>query len=150
AAVPKAQVTIVNTATGFTKSGTANDAGELLFSDLPTGSYNITVIATGFAKQEKTGFPVTLNRTSSAPFIMDVQTQSVTLELTGAAPPINTSNSQIEGTFEAKETADLPTATIGLGVVNLALLQPGVTTSGGVGYGTGPSVGGQRPTNNNF
>src|SRR6185312_4119460 len=32
----------------------------------------------------------------------------------------------------------------------LSLLNAGVTTSGGSGYGTGPSVGGQRPTNNNF
>ena len=35
-------------------------------------------------------------------------------------------------------------------MINLALLSAGVTTSGGLGYGTGPSVGGQRPTNNNF
>jgi len=150
AAVPNASVTVTNPATGFTKTATANDQGELLFRDLPLGSYNITASAAGFAKQEKTGFPVQLNRQNSATFIMDVQTQSVTLEVSGAAPPINTTTSQVEGTFEARETADLPTATVGSGVINLALLQPGVTTSGGVGYGTGPSVGGQRPTNNNF
>jgi hypothetical protein len=37
-----------------------------------------------------------------------------------------------------------------LGAINLSLLSAGVSSSGGVGYGTGPSVGGQRPTNNNF
>src|SRR6185369_15502520 len=36
------------------------------------------------------------------------------------------------------------------GVNNLALLAPGVTSSGGVGVGTGGSVGGQRARNNNF
>ena len=36
------------------------------------------------------------------------------------------------------------------GVLNLSLLAPGVTQGGGMGYGTGPSVGGQRPTNNSF
>src|SRR6185437_10074932 len=36
------------------------------------------------------------------------------------------------------------------GVLNLSLLAAGVTQSGGMGYGTGPSVGGQRPTNNSF
>jgi hypothetical protein len=30
------------------------------------------------------------------------------------------------------------------------LLSAGVSSSGGLGYGTGPSVGGQRPTNNSF
>jgi hypothetical protein len=152
AAVPKASITVANTATGFTKTGTANDAGELLFSDLPLGLYNITVSAPGFAKNEKTNFPVQLNRTNSATIMLDVQTQSVTVEVTGAPPPINTTTPQVEGTFEARETANLPTAALnsGSGVINLALLEPGVETSGGVGYGTGPSVGGQRPTNNNF
>ncbi len=34
--------------------------------------------------------------------------------------------------------------------LNLSLLSAGVATSGGVGVGSGPSVGGQRPRNNNF
>jgi len=38
----------------------------------------------------------------------------------------------------------------GSGVLNLSLLAAGVGTSGGVGVGSGPSVGGQRPRNNNF
>jgi len=152
AVVPRANVSAVNTATGFTKTGTANDQGELLFTDLPPGTYNVTVTASGFAKSTKTNFPVQLNRTNSATFIMEVQTQSMTVEVSGAPPPINTTTPQVEGTFEARETSDLPTAGLnnGSGVVNLALLEPGVATSGGVGYGTGPSIGGQRPTNNNF
>ncbi len=34
--------------------------------------------------------------------------------------------------------------------MNLSLLDAGVASSGGVGAGSGPSVGGQRPRNNNF
>ena len=56
----------------------------------------------------------------------------------------------IQNTFDTKEVQDLPTATIGLGVLNLSLLNAGVATSGGIGAGTGPSVSGQRPRNNNF
>lgn len=151
AVVPKASITAVNTATGLAKTTEANEQGEFVFVDLPPGSYNLTATAAGFAKSTLSDFPVQLNRTNSAHITMNVATQTVTVEVSGAAPPINTSTPQIEGTFEAKQTADLPVASIGpLGVLNLALLQPGVTTSGGVGYGSGPSVGGQRPTNNNF
>src|SRR5215469_17768225 len=39
---------------------------------------------------------------------------------------------------------------LGLGVINLSLLQAGVGSTGGLGAGTGPAVGGQRPRNNNF
>ena len=38
----------------------------------------------------------------------------------------------------------------GSGVLNLSLLDAGVASSGGIGAGSGPSVGGQRPRNNNF
>jgi len=151
AVIPKASITVVNTATGFTKTVSANDQGEFLITDLLPGSYNITASAEGFAKATLSDFPVQLNRTNSAHITLSVATQAMSVEVSGAAPPINTSSAQIEGTFESKQTADLPVASIGpLGVLNLALLQPGVTTSGGVGYGAGPSVGGQRPTNNNF
>ena len=151
ASIPKATVTAVNTATGLSKTLEANEAGEFLFVDLPPGNYNVTAVAGGFAKGTISNFPVQLNRTNSIRVVLDVASQNVTVEVNGAAPPINTSTPQIEGTFESKETSDLPMASIGpQGVLNLALLQPGVTTSGGVGYGSGPSVGGQRPTNNNF
>ena len=49
-----------------------------------------------------------------------------------------------------KEVQDLPSGNIGLGVLNLSLLTPGVSSSGGLGAGTGPSISGQRPRNNNF
>src|SRR5581483_3110390 len=46
---------------------------------------------------------------------------------------------------------DYPTVAAGAsGVLNLSLLQPGVGSSGGIGAGAGPSIGGQRPRNNNF
>src|SRR5471032_128878 len=45
---------------------------------------------------------------------------------------------------------DLPIASSGSGVINLALLNAGVGSSGAIGLGSGPSVGGQRPRNNNF
>src|SRR5258708_36092324 len=52
--------------------------------------------------------------------------------------------------YEEKQLADLPSTPNGSGVVNLSLLSAGVATSGGVGVGMGPSVGGQRPRNNDF
>ena len=149
--IPKASITAVNSATGLTKTVEANEQGEFLLVDLPPGTYNLTATATGFAKTSVEGFPVQLNRTNSVRITLAVASQSISVEVSGAAPPINTTSAQIEGTYESRETSNLPEATTGpLGVLNLALLQPGVTTSGGLGYGTGPSVGGQRPTNNSF
>ena len=72
------------------------------------------------------------------------------MEVTEAPAVIDTTTAQVQNTFEAKQAEDLPIASAGSGVYNLALLNAGVTSSGGVGVGSGPSVGGQRPRNNNF
>ncbi len=67
-----------------------------------------------------------------------------------AGVALDTTTVQLQQTFETKELQDLPTATTGLGVLNVSLLVPGVASSGAVGAGTGPSVGGQRPRANNY
>src|SRR5262249_52910690 len=53
-------------------------------------------------------------------------------------------------TFTERAVIDLPVTAIGLGPINVSLLSAGVASSGGVGLGEGPSVGGQRPRNNSF
>jgi hypothetical protein len=45
---------------------------------------------------------------------------------------------------------DLAQTGEGAGIFNLALISPNVVSSGGVGLGTGGSVGGQRPRDNDF
>src|SRR5204862_3012230 len=47
--------------------------------------------------------------------------------------------------------ADVPFPTRGPSrILNLSLLSSGVASSGAIGSGSGPSIGGQRPRNNNF
>ncbi len=150
AVIPNATVTVENVATGVKTTTTSNDRGEYRFVNLPVGTYSIQATAAGFAKTTIANFQVELNKISSASITLDVGQYSTAIEVTSAAPPVNTTSPQIENTLGAKEAADLPISSIGLGVVNLALLQAGVASSGGIGAGRGPSVGGQRPRNNNF
>ncbi len=70
--------------------------------------------------------------------------------MTEGTANIDTNTAQITNNYDARMTSDLPSATVGQGVINLSLLSAGVATGGGVGVGEGPSVGGQRPRNNNF
>jgi len=106
--------------------------------------------AKGFSKTVLTGIIVDLNKTAMARIAMEVGQVSTTVEVSGATQQIDTTTAQIATNYDTKETQDLPTASVGLGVLNLSLLNAGVATSGGVGAGTGPSVSGQRPRNNNF
>ena len=149
-AIPNATVMAENVATGVKRTTTTNEHGDYRFSNLLVGTYNIHASAPNFADTTISNFLVDLNQTKTASITLQVGQQVTTIEVTGAPPPINTTSAQIENTFDKKAVADLPVSGIGLGVINLSLLQAGVASSGGVGAGTGPSVGGQRPRNNNF
>ncbi len=132
----------------FTTS--TNASGEFRFGNLPVGSYTLTATVKGFKATVLKDFPVQLNKTASARMEMEVGEVSVTVEVTSAAPTIDTTTSQLGTTFDSK-LQDYPTVAAGAsGVLNLSLLQPGVASSGGIGAGMGPSIGGQRPRNNNF
>ena len=75
---------------------------------------------------------------------------ATTLEVTDAGVLIDTTTAQVGSSYQAREVIELPSASAPLGVLNLSLLGAGIASSGGIGLGDGPSVGGQRPRNNNY
>lgn len=150
AAVPGASIEAVNVETGVKYTTKGNDAGEYRFTNLPVGAYNVSASATNFATTTINAFRVELNKIVTLLVTLDVKGISNTIEVSGVAAALDTTTAQVTNDFSALQVANLPSATTGSGVLNLSLLDAGVTTSGGVGVGTGPSVGGQRPRNNNF
>jgi len=150
AVVPGASVQAVNVETGVKYTTEANDAGEYRFTNLPVGTYNVSASAANFATTTVNGFKIELNKTITLPITLEVKAVANTIEVSGAAVALDTTTAQVTNDFTSQQLADLPSATSGSGVLNLSLLGAGVATSGGVGVGSGPSVGGQRPRNNNF
>jgi len=151
AAIGDAKIHIVNVATGIATDVVANGAGEFSISNLLPGKYNITASATGFTSYKLENFEVSLGAVGTARLPLNVASQATNVEVTAqASVTIDTTTTSLATTFESKELSDLPVASVGLGVLNLSLLTPGVASSGAVGAGTGPSVGGQRPRANNY
>jgi hypothetical protein len=154
ATIANATVVATNEATGVTRATQSTSSGTYRFENLLVGVYDITVSADGFTKSETKGLTVNLNQTLTSNSTLTVgQTAVTTVEVTEAAAAIDTTTAQIQDSYSAKQLADLPSASggqNGSGIINVSLLSAGVTSSGGSGYGTGPSVGGQRPTNNNY
>ena len=150
AVVPNATIQATNTATGVVTRQTSNAAGEYRFTNLPIGSYDVTVTGAGFSPATIKGIPIQLNRIATQNFALQVGQAATTVEVTEAAAAVDTTTAQITNNYDTHMTQDLPSATAGQGVINLSLLSAGVTTGGGSGIGEGPSVGGQRPRNNNF
>ena len=150
AVVPNVTVTAKNEGTGVAYTGQSNGGGEYRISNLPNGKYDVTTTATGFAVSTLKGVGISANNVQTKDFMIYAG-QATTVEVTSEANvSIDTTTAQIGTTFSTKEVEDLPSATVGLGVLNLSLEAPGVTSSGGLGAGVGPSISGQRPRNNNF
>ena len=155
AVVPNAAVTAENTQTGVKASTKTNASGDYRFTDLPVGSYTVTATAMGFGTTSLRNVAVQLNQTITANITLEVGVASTTVDVIVSGVSIDTTTAQIQSTYTQTQIMDLPLASTGqpglnFGALNLALLSAGVTSSGGVGVGIGPSVGGQRPRNNNF
>lgn len=156
AEIPIAKVEVLNQDTNVRYPVISNNDGSFRVNNVPVGKYTITATATGFAGSSLKNFAVELNKTSTANLTLDVSSVTTTLEVTEASVAINTTNAQLQSSYDSRQALDLSLGSniLGggnnMGVNNLSLLSAGVASSGGVGYGSGPSVGGQRPTNNNF
>jgi hypothetical protein len=148
ALISGATVVATNINTGITYPATATGSGEFRIFNVLPGTYNITASAKGFSSFTTKDFTVDVNKTSTADFKLTVGS-TTNVEVSSEAPvSLDTTTSQLQETFTAKEMADLPTAAVS--ILNLSLLAPGVSSTGGLGEGTGPSISGQRARDNSF
>jgi len=150
ASVPSATVIATNDATGTKGTAQSNSSGEYRIGNLLVGTYTVSATGKGFTATEIKRVAIDLNKTVTLNINLQIGNVATTIEVSDAATVIDTTTAQVQNTFTEQQSADIPMASTGNGVVNLSLLQAGVGSSGGVGYGAGPSIGGQRPTNNNF
>jgi len=151
ALVAGATITILDKKTNnkFTTQGSAT--GDFEFKNLPVGSYEVTVSAQGFKTTNLSDVQVQLNQTTDlvASLTVGNVSEQVTVSA-GGSELIDTTTTNLAKGFESRQVVDLAQASSGAGIYNLALIAPNVVSSGGVGVGTGGSVGGQRARNNNF
>ncbi|MBC7926145.1 MAG: TonB-dependent receptor, partial [Bryobacteraceae bacterium] len=151
AAIPNATVELSNLSTGTNTLTSSGSTGEFRFNNVAVGKYNLTASAGGFSKLTLTDLQVELNRTLTANVKLNLGNVSSEVTVVDASTAIDTTTAQVQNTFTTAQALELPQSSNGgNGVLNLSLLGAGVSSGGGVGSGTGPSIGGQRPTNNSF
>ena len=141
AGVPAAEITIFNTETGTERRTIASDAGDFTFPSLSPGDYTMTVSKSGFRQIRREGIRLEVNQTARLDFTLEVGAVTETVQVTAAAPPIDSDTSSIGQVMETKAIEDLPLN--GRNFVQLAILGPGVV---GVGFGAkGTIMSGTRP-----
>lgn len=129
AAVPGAQVKLVEPATGATQTTVSNDAGRFIFSTVPPGKYNLTFAKDGFAGFQVNSQVVDVGAVLTVNAKLKVGSTSTTVEVTATTgAELQTMNATVGNTLDQKALENLPN--LGRDVSTLAVLQPGVTSSG--------------------
>jgi len=153
AAIPNAKITIKNDATGVTYDTVATDTGSFTRPALNPGIYTVTVQAPGFQKSQQGNILVNPGEPVAVNIALKVGNTSETVEVTAAAPLLQTESPVIGTNLNSAQVSELP-----LGgqrtFTFLARLTPGVVpaeSGARDSLGGGFSANGVRSTGeNNF
>jgi hypothetical protein len=119
-----ASVTATNTGTNLQRSVKTNAQGEYRIEFLPVGDYSVSVEAAGFKKFLRKGVTLEILQTARVDASLDIGSTGEIIEVTAAAPIVNTSNPELGRTVENQEIVDLPI--VNRNVYTLLDLTPGV------------------------
>ena len=146
-AVVGATVSLKDKSRGLDFTTQTTGAGSYQFTNVPTGTYTMTVTATGFA--ESTGqVLVSLNQTVTANVALTITAGTAVVNVTsGIENIVQTDTSQVATTFQQRQFQDLP---VSQNPNNLALLAPNVTAPPVGVSGEGAISGGLRQRSNSF
>ena len=125
AAVKDAPVTARDVDRGTVWTTRTDNSGIFTITRIPVGTYSVSVEAPGFEKAVYPSFILTLNQTASLNFQLKVGSVSSTVEVTGAAPILQTQTTDVSTLIDANTNVSLPLAS--RNYLQLTLLAPGVT-----------------------
>src|SRR6266851_8025703 len=153
AVVPGAKVTITNNATGTSQSTTSDNAGLFRFNLIPAGEYKVEIVASGFSSAVQNNVVVAAGRDTGIGSIkLNVGQASTTVEVTAAAPLIESTQSQVTNTFAGTTLSTFAGVQENEGLDTLALFVPGVVATRSDNFsntnGVGFSSNGLRGRNN--
>src|ERR1700722_18179669 len=132
AIVSGATVTVLENATNAEQKTIADSAGYFRVIHLQPGTYTVTINAPGFEPYKSVGAIVQVGLLTTIDAHLQVGSTAQTVEVTGAAPLVNTTNPDFAGIVDQKVLHDLPVSNYRWS--SYALLTPGVVNDSN-GYG---------------
>jgi hypothetical protein len=158
AVIPSAQVVAHNINTGVDTSTTTNADGIYRIAFLPIGHYQVTVQAAGFNSASIPPFTLEVLQTATFNVKLQIGSAATTVNVSAAAPILNTENPTIGTTFTSNTIQNLPLN--GLDFSAITLYQPGAVDTAGTSGTTSierstyfvdtPNMNGNRAQANNY
>ncbi|MGA2725378.1 MAG: TonB-dependent receptor [Bryobacteraceae bacterium] len=125
--IPKADVTLTNLDTGIQAKTSTDDNGNYDFFNVRAGRYSIVVEHPGFSRATATDVAVNVNARQRVDLAMPVGAVTETVEVTGAAAPLETDSSEHGQVVSTAAVAELPLN--GRNYADLALLSANTVKS---------------------
>jgi hypothetical protein len=149
-------VTATDKERGTTFSARTNADGIYTLPRLPIGTYKIQAETMGFRTEVLPPTTLVLNQTARVDFNMEVGSVQEVLQVTAAAPLLQTQSTAMSTTIDSKTNVALPLAS--RNYVQLTLLAPGAVTPDREAIATAnridnagqPYINGNREQDNNF
>ena len=131
-------LTIVNSETGFTRTVRTNVSGHYVFAELPAGTYHLEIASPGFATTRYAGLRYFANTKAVLNVTLPLGAVRASTTITGEAPLVNISLSQIGQSVDELQLTELPLenrdyldlVTLAAGVTDVTQFIPGSTVLG--------------------
>jgi Carboxypeptidase regulatory-like domain/TonB dependent receptor-like, beta-barrel len=150
AAVAGAKVTVTNRATNLSATARTNTSGFYTVGELPPGSYDLSVEASGFRSFTNKGVGINAGTITRVDAKMQIGQAKEIVEVSGEATAVDTESSQLAQIVSGAQVANLPLN--GRNVYDLIQMAPGAVNVNGTDFenGHGTVVNGLREDFNGF
>ncbi|MFZ0736983.1 MAG: TonB-dependent receptor [Candidatus Acidiferrales bacterium] len=146
AVVPGVTVTVTSTDTGISQSATTDKDGRYAVRFLSPGPYSLTVTAKGFKTQTQSGIVLTIGQQAVINVGVQVGQRVDVITVTSNAPLVDTVSSSTSYLVNSQTMRDLPLN--GRDFLQLATLQPGVSSISGISGNSEVTTGGSAGNTN--
>jgi Carboxypeptidase regulatory-like domain len=134
AVVASAKIQATNAATGVSAATESTSSGSFQFAELPLGTYNVTVTASGFKTASYSNVLVQVNTTTPLNVKLALGQSSESVTVTASSTGLQTESSDVGGVVTDRQITQLPLALGGVGNLRspeaFTFLLPGSTGPG--------------------
>lgn len=130
AAVPNAIILLTDTTTKTSRATKTNATGYYVLSNVPPGTYDLTISSSGFATERVQGQVIAVGTQSTVNVKLRVGNAQQTVEVTAEGVELQTLNATVGGTVAPEALETLPSLLHDAGT--FTELQPGVSPDGSV------------------
>ncbi len=145
AAIPDAAVTITDIGTGEAHATKSDASGNFSVVNLLPATYKVEVQKSGFKRNLRAHMDVAVGATVRADTVLQIGAVSETVQVTSAAPLLQTDSSTVNQEIEGAQVEEMPLN--GRNTMNLLALSAGVVPQGSTSGGTGQNQNGSGHTN---